>query len=68
MIVTVSRQFGSDGEAIARRAAEQLGLTVFDRERVRDAALGAGIKRNALDRLIDEGQRTVAGVLMTSLI
>lgn len=67
MIVTVSRQFGSDGEAIARRAAEQLGLTVFDRERVRDVALGAGVKRNALDRLIDEGQRTVAGEILQGL-
>lgn len=67
MIVTVSRQFGSDGEAIARAAAEQLGLTVFDRERVRDIALKAGVKRDALDRLMDEGQRTVAGEILQGL-
>jgi hypothetical protein len=67
MIVTVSRQFGSDGETIARAAAEQLGLTVLDRGRVREAALKAGIKRGALERLMYEGQRTVAGEILQGL-
>jgi cytidylate kinase len=67
MIVTVSRQFGSDGETIARAAAEQLGLTVVDREQVYAAALKAGVKRDALERLMYEGQRTVAGEILQGL-
>lgn len=67
MIVTVSRQFGSDGETIARVVAERLGLTVLDRVQVRDAALAAGIKRTALERLMYEGQRTVAGEILQGL-
>jgi cytidylate kinase len=67
MIVTISRQFGSDGETIARAAAEQLGLIVLDRERVREEALKAGVKRDALERLMYEGQRTVAGEILQGL-
>lgn len=67
MIVTVSRQFGSDGETIARTAAERLGLAVIDRERVRAAALKAGIKPDVLQRLMHEGQRTVAGEILDGL-
>ena len=67
MIVTVSRQFGSDGETVARAAAEQLGLTILDRERVYEVALQAGIKRDALRRLMYEGQRTVAGEILQGL-
>ncbi|MCU0509583.1 MAG: cytidylate kinase-like family protein [Anaerolineae bacterium] len=67
MIVTVSRQFGSDGETIARAAAERLGLAVIDRERVRATALKAGIKPEALQRLMYEGQRTVAGEILDGL-
>jgi cytidylate kinase len=64
MIITVSRQFGSDGESIARAAAEQLGLAVIDRELVRSAALAAGVNRDALERLMYEGQRTVAAEIL----
>lgn len=67
MIITVSRQFGSDGETIARAAADQLGLTVIDRERVHAVALAAGVKRDALQRLMYEGQRTVAGEILQGL-
>ena len=67
MILTVSRQFGSDGETVARAAAEQLGLMVIDRELARAAALKAGVKRDALERLMYEGQRTVAGEILQGL-
>jgi cytidylate kinase len=67
MIVTVSRQFGSDGETIARAAAERLGLTVIDRERVYAAGIEAGLNGDALQRLMYEGQRTVAGEILQGL-
>ena len=60
MIVTVSRQLGSDGEAIARSVAAKLGLIVIDRETIRAAALQAGIPADLLQRLMYVGQRKVA--------
>jgi cytidylate kinase len=67
MIVTVSRQFGSDGERVARAAASELGLTVVDRAYVRNAALEAGVSAELLQRLMYEGQRTVAEEIIQGL-
>jgi cytidylate kinase len=67
MKITVSRQFGSDGEAIARAAAERLGLAVIDRERVHAAALAAGVRPDVLQRLMYEGQRSMAGEIIQGL-
>ena len=67
MILTVSRQFGSDGETIARAAAARLGLRIIDREVVHAAALAAGAPQDALERLTYEGQRTVAGEILQGL-
>ncbi len=67
MIVTVSRQYGSDGETIARSVAETLGLTVVDREMIHTAALKAGISPELLQRLMYMGQRHVAGEILHGL-
>jgi cytidylate kinase len=67
MIVTVSRQFGSDGETIARSVAASLGLTVIDRETIRSAALQAGIPADLLQRLMYVGQRKVANDILQPL-
>ncbi len=60
MIVTVSRQLGSDGETIARSVAATLGLVVLDREIIWAMALKAGLPADLLQRLMYEGQRNVA--------
>jgi cytidylate kinase len=58
---------GSDGEAIARSVAAALGLTIVDRETIRDAALQAGIPADLLQRLMYVGQRKVADDIIQPL-
>ena len=67
MIVTLSRQLGSEGESIAERVAATLGLELVDRDFVHTAALAAGIDDSLLRRLMYEGQRTVASEILESL-
>lgn len=67
MIVTVSRQYGSDGETVARSAAQTLGLSVVDRDVIHAAALQAGISADLLQRLMYTGQRHVADDIIHGL-
>ena len=67
MIVTLSRQLGSEGESIANGVAARLGLELVDRDFVHTAALAAGIDDTLLHRLMYEGQRTVASEILESL-
>ncbi len=66
MIITLSRQLGSDGDAVAARVATALGLTLLDRERVYALALAAGVPADLLHRLMYEGQRSLASEIMDS--
>lgn len=67
MIVTVSRQYGSDGEVIARSVAETLGLTLVDRELVHNAALEAGLSPDLLQRLMYSRERNMADEIIHGL-
>lgn len=67
MIITLSRQLGSDGDVIAARVAAALGLTLVDREHVYKATLAAGVPSNLLQKLMYEGQRSLAAEIMDSL-
>ncbi len=67
MIVTISRQLGSQGELIASGVAETLGLRVVDREYTLRAALEAGVPASLLQRLTYEGEHSLAGQIIESL-
>jgi cytidylate kinase len=67
VIVTLSRQLGSEGDAIAGRVAAELGLALVDRAVVHQAALAAGIPEEMLQRLAYEGQRTMAAEILENL-
>jgi hypothetical protein len=67
MIVTISRQLGSEGDLIAARAAAALGLLLVDREYTCKAALAAGMPAALLQKLMFEGQYSLAGQIMNSL-
>jgi hypothetical protein len=67
MIVTISRQLGSEGDLIAARVAAVLGLLLVDREYTCRAALSAGMPAALLQKLMYEGQHSLAGQLMDSL-
>lgn len=67
MILTVSRQLGSNGETIARSVAATLGLTVVDRDTIHASALQAGIPADLLQRLMYVGPRKVADDIIQPL-
>lgn len=67
MIVTLSRQSGTDGDDIAARVAGALGLTVIEREVVRAAAIKADIPEEYLGRLLYEARRSMAGEILDSI-
>lgn len=58
-IVTISRQMGSGGDAIARGVAHALGLRLVDQGVINQAAIGAGVPRGAIEELGYEGQRSL---------
>ena len=47
-VITVSRQLGSDGEEIARRLADKMGVPYLDREVVSNAAALAGVSEETV--------------------
>lgn len=67
MIVTISRQIGSQGDLIAARVATALGLLILDREYTHRVALAAGVPAMLLQKLMYEGQQGLAGQIMDSL-
>jgi hypothetical protein len=67
MIVTISRQLGSQGDLIAARVASALGLLIVDRDYTCRAALAAGVPATLLQQLMYEGQHSFAGQIMDSL-
>lgn len=67
MIVTISRQMGSEGDLVAARVAAALDLELIDRAYVRVAAREAGVPEALLQRLLYEGQRSVASEILESL-
>jgi cytidylate kinase len=66
-LVTISRQLGSGGDAIAAEVAAHLGLQLVDRETVHTKALAAGVPDDLLARLMYEGQRSLAAEILDSL-
>jgi hypothetical protein len=67
MIVTISRQLGSQGDLIAGRVAAAMGLLLVDREYTLRAALAAGVPAQSLHKLMYEGGLSLAGQIMDSL-
>ena len=68
MLITLSRQLGSEGDVIAARVAAALGLLLVDREYTRSAALAAGVPAELLQKLMYEGRRSLAGEILDSLL
>jgi cytidylate kinase len=54
-VLTIGREYGSDGRAIAREAAQALGIAFYDKERIRQitqmAKLPEMVRRHDADRL-----------------
>ena len=52
-IITVSREFGSGGRSIAKRVAESLGGTYYDKELVKQVAVETGLSESFIE---EEGE------------
>lgn len=67
MIITVSRQMGSGGDELAVAVAARLALPLIDRDVAYAAARTAGLPDDLLQRLMYEGQRSLAAEVVDSL-
>ncbi len=56
-VITVTRQFGSMGQQIAKQLAERLGVRYYDREIVDATAKKMGLKVSAVSDLEERGNR-----------
>jgi len=55
-IITISREFGSEGLAVARRAAQRLGYLCLDRTIVTDVARLADVSEQEIEKHDERGQ------------
>lgn len=62
-IITISREFGSEGLAVARRTAELLGYSCLDRGLVAEVSRMADVSEQEVERYDEKGQGFVADLL-----
>lgn len=62
-VITVSREFGSEGLAVARRAADLLGYSCLDRGLVAEVAHLADVPEQEVERYDERGQGLIADLL-----
>ncbi len=48
LIITIARQFGSAGREIGERVAEALGIPLYDKELIKDAAAKGSLNENVI--------------------
>ncbi len=66
-VITLSRHWGSHGEAIAATLAQKLDLRLVDAETIKEAAQRAGVPQMALAELAHEGERGLANQVLKAL-
>ena len=64
-VITVSRQIGSGGSAIATRVAEALGYRLYDRQLLLDSAEYIGVIPETLERVDEQHHGVVYSTLST---
>ena len=58
-IITIGRQFGSNGRNIGRKLAEKISANFYDKELINETAKESGLSEEFLKSL-DENQREVS--------
>ena len=53
MIITVGRQFGSGGRDVAKKVAEMLGISFYDKELIALAAKESGLSEELFEGIED---------------
>ncbi|MDD6327519.1 MAG: cytidylate kinase-like family protein [Eubacteriales bacterium] len=57
-IITIGRQFGSNGREIGRQLAEKLGIPFYDKELLQEAAKASGLSENILKNLDEKPNKS----------
>ena len=57
-VITISREFGAGGQEIAKRVAEELGITIYDKDIVRETVKASGFDFDMVRREEEEVSRT----------
>ena len=55
-VITVAREFGSNGKVIARLIAERLGYDCVDKELIAEIARASGVSQEAVEQLDEVGE------------
>lgn len=63
-IITVSREFGSGGRTIGKKAAEKLGIPCYDSELIQKIALESGFSENFVKDVSEDAPVTVLGLAL----
>jgi len=67
LIVTVSRDYGADGDAIAKKLAEELGVPLYDRRILEVAAGKAGVDPIRFSEMDDLGSSSISNLIFSLL-
>jgi len=59
-VITISREFGAGGQDIAKRVAEELGITIYDKDIVRETVKASGFDFDTVRREEEEVSKTSA--------
>lgn len=59
-VITISRQYGAGGHDIAKRVAEELGITIYDKDIVRETVKASGFDFDMVRREEEEVSKTSA--------
>ena len=57
-VITIGRQFGSNGREIGRKLADKLGYTFFDKELLNETAKKSGLSENLLKSLDEKPSKS----------
>ena len=57
-VITISREYGAGGQAIAKRVAEELGITIYDTDIVRETVKASGFDFDLVRREEEEVSKT----------
>ena len=67
-VITISRQYGSDGRSVGRRAAELLGYHYIDKELIQRVAALADVPPDTIEHLDENPEHPLARALRRLLI
>ena len=59
-VITISREYGAGGQNIAKRVAEELGITIYDKDIVRETVKASGFDFDMVRKEEEEVSKTMS--------